>query len=179
MEYSDEQKKKALLLCIFLGWLGIHRFYLHKVGTGVLWACTMGLCFVGWLYDIYAIASGAMFRTTPHASNTKNLEQIYSSLKEGEGILFSTQGVFAENFCTVACTNERILFASKVSELNRIQHEMPIESITSISYKIINGSGAVMIWSYGALNQIDGVPYNDVDKFVGTVNGELLKVKNK
>lgn len=46
----------ALLLCIFGGWLGIHRFYEGKVVTGVLYLCTLGLFGVGWLVDIVRIA---------------------------------------------------------------------------------------------------------------------------
>jgi TM2 domain-containing membrane protein YozV len=26
----------ALLLCFFLGWAGAHRFYVGKIGTGIL-----------------------------------------------------------------------------------------------------------------------------------------------
>lgn len=39
-----EQKKKltAALLCFFLGWFGVHRFYVGKTGTGILQILTLG-----------------------------------------------------------------------------------------------------------------------------------------
>lgn len=46
----------SLLLCIFLGWLGIHRFYEGKVVTGVLYLVTFGLLGLGWIIDIVRIA---------------------------------------------------------------------------------------------------------------------------
>lgn len=42
----------TLLLCIFLGELGIHRFYAGKFGTGLLYLFTGGLFGVGWILDI-------------------------------------------------------------------------------------------------------------------------------
>ena len=41
---SPKSRLIALLLCIFVGGLGIHRFYVGKIGTGVLWLLTAG-CF--------------------------------------------------------------------------------------------------------------------------------------
>ncbi|MEY3895163.1 MAG: hypothetical protein RLZZ214_682 [Verrucomicrobiota bacterium] len=41
----------AWILLTFLGAFGIHRFYMGKVGTGILWLLTGGLFLVGWLYD--------------------------------------------------------------------------------------------------------------------------------
>ena len=39
---SDKKMVPALLLCLFLGFLGVNRFYVGKVGTGVLMLLTFG-----------------------------------------------------------------------------------------------------------------------------------------
>jgi TM2 domain-containing membrane protein YozV len=53
---SDKNKLTTLLLCIFLGGLGIHRFYVGKIGTGIVWLLTGGLFGIGWIVDIVMIA---------------------------------------------------------------------------------------------------------------------------
>jgi len=39
---SDKQKVVAALLCFFVGCFGIHRFYVGKIGTGILQLVTFG-----------------------------------------------------------------------------------------------------------------------------------------
>lgn len=51
-----KDKIVALLLCIFLGEWGIHRFYEGRIGTGILWMFTFGLFGIGWLVDVIRIA---------------------------------------------------------------------------------------------------------------------------
>lgn len=46
----------ALLLCVFLGLFGAHRFYLRRWGTAVLYLFTAGLLGLGWIYDIVVLA---------------------------------------------------------------------------------------------------------------------------
>ena len=55
---SDKNKKTALLLCIVLGILGVHYFYVGRIGKGVLYLCTGGLFGFGWIADIIKIAKG-------------------------------------------------------------------------------------------------------------------------
>lgn len=56
---SDRSKIVALLLCIFLGTLGIHYFYVGRVGMGILYLLTFGLLGIGWIVDIIRIALGS------------------------------------------------------------------------------------------------------------------------
>lgn len=56
---SDKNRTVALLLCIFLGCLGIHRFYVGKVGTGILWLLTGGVCGIGAIIDLIMIIVGS------------------------------------------------------------------------------------------------------------------------
>jgi len=43
------------ILLTFLGPLGIHRFYMGKIFTGILYLCTGGLLLVGVLYDFLTL----------------------------------------------------------------------------------------------------------------------------
>ncbi len=57
-----KNKWVALLLCFFLGGLGAHRFYEGKIGTGILWLCTLGLFGVGWVIDFFIL----LFKPNPY-----------------------------------------------------------------------------------------------------------------
>jgi hypothetical protein len=47
----------AYLLWLVSGFgaLGLHRFYLGKIFTGILWMCTGGLLGIGCLYDLFTL----------------------------------------------------------------------------------------------------------------------------
>ena len=55
---SYKSRLAALLLCFFLGALGIHRFYAGKIGTGILWLLTGGFFGIGVLVDFIMICCG-------------------------------------------------------------------------------------------------------------------------
>ena len=55
---TDKSGVVCLLLVIFLGWLGIHRLYAGKIGTGILWLLTGGIFGIGVLIDLILIIVG-------------------------------------------------------------------------------------------------------------------------
>ncbi len=55
---SPKSKTTALLLCIFFGVMGFHRFYVGKVGTGLLYIFTGGIAGLGTLVDLIKIICG-------------------------------------------------------------------------------------------------------------------------
>lgn len=58
---SPKSKMVVLPLCIFLGVLGVHRYYVGKIGTGVIWTLTAGFFGIGWIVDIFTVALGGFY----------------------------------------------------------------------------------------------------------------------
>ena len=55
---SDRSWKTTFWLSFFLGCLGIHRYYVGKIGTGILYNLTFGLFGIGSLVDFIKICCG-------------------------------------------------------------------------------------------------------------------------
>jgi predicted HTH transcriptional regulator len=60
---------------VFLGFLGIHRFYLDKIGTGILWLLTFGLFGIGWLIDLFILGGMVDTYNLLYGSSDKNQNQ--------------------------------------------------------------------------------------------------------
>lgn len=59
---TEKRLLPATIICFFLGWAGVHRFYVGKVGTGLL-MFLLTLCFgigmVWWFIDFIMLICGA------------------------------------------------------------------------------------------------------------------------
>ena len=59
---SPKNKWAALALCFFLGIFGAHKFYEGKIGMGILYLFTGGLCGIGALVDFIVL----LFKPNPY-----------------------------------------------------------------------------------------------------------------
>jgi uncharacterized RDD family membrane protein YckC len=76
---SNKSKSTTFLLGYFFGVLGIHRFYLGKLITGLLMLVTGGGFMIWWLVDLYRIVTGRLkdkqggeLRTSPQDAQQTN-----------------------------------------------------------------------------------------------------------
>mgnify|MGYP001318090480 FL=1 len=53
---SEKSFVATLVLCLLLGGLGVHRFYVGKIGTGIVMLLTLGGLGIWTLIDIIMIA---------------------------------------------------------------------------------------------------------------------------
>ena len=58
MEKSEKSFVAALLLCFFLGAFGVHRFYVGKIGTGIIMLITLGCLGIWTIIDFIMIVVG-------------------------------------------------------------------------------------------------------------------------
>ena len=59
VEKSEKGFVATLLLALFLGGLGVHRFFVGKIGTGVLQLITLGGLGIWALIDVIMIVVGS------------------------------------------------------------------------------------------------------------------------
>ncbi|MBI2861140.1 MAG: TM2 domain-containing protein [Chloroflexi bacterium] len=60
MDVSEKSRLAVTLFAFFLGALGVHRFYLGKIGTGILMLLTAGGLGIWALIDFIMAVAGVM-----------------------------------------------------------------------------------------------------------------------
>ena len=59
---GEKNKWIAILLCLFFGVIGLHKFYEERIGMGILYLLTGGLFGIGWFVDLIVL----LFRPNPY-----------------------------------------------------------------------------------------------------------------
>lgn len=57
-EASPKSRIATILLCWFLGYLGVHRFYVGKTISGIVYLLTGGIFLIGVWYDFIMLLLG-------------------------------------------------------------------------------------------------------------------------
>jgi len=60
------RRKTAITLCLFLGWAGVHRLYLGRPTSWLIYLLTLGLFGIGWLIDLIALFCGGFAESFIH-----------------------------------------------------------------------------------------------------------------
>lgn len=68
-------KTTRILVTIFGGWLGIHKFMDKQIGTGILYLLTGGLFGIGWIVDIIKACATKQYTTPSQYAHTITLAE--------------------------------------------------------------------------------------------------------
>jgi TM2 domain-containing membrane protein YozV len=77
-DYKIRTQMSAFLLCLFFGFLGLHRFYTGHYVIGLLQLMTFGCCGFFWIVDLLLIA----FNLLPTAWGEKLVSWNYTALDD-------------------------------------------------------------------------------------------------
>ena len=103
------------------GALGLHRFYLGKIPTGILWMCTGGLGMVGSIYDFFTLPNQVreanIRRAIQEGAGQRfvNNQQNWRNISDGESRIVREKESVERTILRLAKENKGILSASEVA----------------------------------------------------------------
>lgn len=141
----------ALLLAVFLGWLGIDRFYLGSPGVGIIKLLTFGLFGILWFVDLIMIATksvkGIVWVETDGKIHTPAQDQAAKNWFERHKVLsitvalvftFGLIGAVSDNRSPVTpssgeTTTQKATSATPTSEPESKKPDVPAEYISALN----------------------------------------------
>ncbi|GHV54371.1 hypothetical protein AGMMS49579_14840 [Spirochaetia bacterium] len=105
------------------GALGFHRFYLGKIPSGILWACTGGLAMIGSIYDFLTLPGqvqeanirNALYNNMGRMQNVRGPRGNWRYVNDGESHVVREKESVERIILKLAKENKGILTASEVA----------------------------------------------------------------
>lgn len=72
-------KATRIIITIFGGWFGLHKYMDGKIGMGILYTCTAGLFYIGWIYDIIQAFKMSSFKESHVSTPSKSFGKVTST----------------------------------------------------------------------------------------------------
>jgi hypothetical protein len=99
----------AYILWLFLGIQGGHKFYLEKIGMGLLYFFTGGLFFIGWFIDLFTLPrqvnrfneKNSKPQVTPKITNPNQIEQTILKVAQRKNGLVTPMEIAVDNPITL------------------------------------------------------------------------------
>ena len=130
---GEKSKVVSMVLCFLLGFLGVHRFYLGKIGTGILWLITCGFCGIGVLVDFVRICLNKI--TDKNGNPLKNdISDSVSKILAIVFVLIYIGSLFVSIAGLIAFTKGMFdLTKDVVNDVTEVVEQLPedLENITS------------------------------------------------
>lgn len=123
---SNKNGNTEFLLCIFLGWMGAHRFYTKKYKSAVLYLLTGGAFLVGWFYDI-----ASMVVARVDAKNGKTTPKYIPAIIAGALVvvlMIAVPSVSSNNDAKSNEPTQNAVEAAAVTDLNSAPEIQPEET---------------------------------------------------
>ena len=186
------RKPVALVLCIFFGLFGVHKFYERKYGMGLLYLCTFGLLFGGWIVDIAVLA----FAPDPYylvdKQRSKRQKREDADAERRRDLETGKVAVYEEDVTCVSGLNEsvgaschvEVYIPGLVIATKTHRYSIPMErirgaeSIDTVDRNIINGGGVgrAIVWDFlagpaaGIAASANRVQNVDIHRYFTSIN---------
>lgn len=156
MNKFNKDKTVALVLCIFFGYFGVHRFYVGKIKSGILYLFTLGLFGIGWIYDVIQIATSKFTDVNGNLLlniTNNSYRPIIPDTSNTEYYTFKVAGV---TFTNGRKTRQAILRKIK-------WHDEPFDGFINYTLEQYDFEGETAVGIYANGEQIGNVPREHLD----------------